>query len=132
MRIGIIGAGAAGLTASWLLSENHDVTLYEKQDRLGGHAHTVFHDGLALDVGFLVHNEPNYPLLVRLFRELGNIFVSGLRQPTVDEMMRIYCVLRANFTGTLRRAGASSPFKARVFRDLCVLASAAADELVTA
>ena len=41
MRIGIIGAGAAGLTASWLLSENHDVTLFEKQDRLGGHAHTV-------------------------------------------------------------------------------------------
>jgi hypothetical protein len=64
-----------------------------------------------------------------LFRELGNIFVRGLRQPTVDEMMRIYRVLRANFAGTLRRAGASSPFNARVFRDLCVLASAAADEL---
>ena len=39
--------------------------------RAGGHANTVVHDGLALDTGFLVHNERNYPLLGRLFRELG-------------------------------------------------------------
>jgi hypothetical protein len=64
-----------------------------------------------------------------LFRELGNIFIRGVRQPTVDEMMQIYRTLRANLARTLGRSGASSPFNARVFRDLCVLASAAADQL---
>jgi len=41
MRIGVIGAGAAGLTTAWLLNDHHDVTLFEKQNRLGGHAHTI-------------------------------------------------------------------------------------------
>jgi len=41
MRIGIIGGGAAGLAAAWLLEHDHDVTHFEKDDRLGGHAHTV-------------------------------------------------------------------------------------------
>jgi predicted NAD/FAD-binding protein len=40
MRIGIIGGGAAGLTATWLLQDRHDVTLFEQQARFGGHAHT--------------------------------------------------------------------------------------------
>lgn len=56
MRIGIIGGGAAGLAAAWLLEHDHDVTLFEKDDRLGGHAHTVDVevDGQALriDAGF--------------------------------------------------------------------------------
>jgi predicted NAD/FAD-binding protein len=56
MRIGIIGGGAAGLTTAWLLERDHDVTLFEKDDRLGGHAHTVDIevDGrlLAVDAGF--------------------------------------------------------------------------------
>lgn len=67
-----------------------------------------------------------------LFRELGNIFIRGVRQPTVDEMMQIYRTMRANFARTLRLSGASSPFNARVFRDLCVLASAAADQIQAA
>jgi predicted NAD/FAD-binding protein len=41
MRIGIIGAGGAGLAATWLLEQQHDVTLYEADTRLGGHAHTI-------------------------------------------------------------------------------------------
>lgn len=41
MRIAVVGAGGAGLAAAWLLEEQHDVTLYEADDRLGGHAHTV-------------------------------------------------------------------------------------------
>ncbi|MCI0389640.1 MAG: FAD-dependent oxidoreductase [Acidobacteria bacterium] len=56
MDIGIIGAGAAGLAAAWLLNDNHNVTLFEKQNRLGGHAHTVDFeiDGemIAIDAGF--------------------------------------------------------------------------------
>jgi predicted NAD/FAD-binding protein len=56
MRIGIIGGGAAGLATAWLLEQDHDVTLFEKDDRLGGHAHTVDIDvggrPLSVDAGF--------------------------------------------------------------------------------
>jgi predicted NAD/FAD-binding protein len=66
----------AGLTAAYLLQQAYDVTLYEADDRLGGHAHThdVLGSGgrlLALDTGFLVHNTRTYPNLLRLFGELG-------------------------------------------------------------
>jgi hypothetical protein len=67
-----------------------------------------------------------------VFRELGNAFVGTSRQPTVTEMMQIYRILRAQFTSILRRAGARDAFNARVFRELCVLASTAADELAGA
>jgi predicted NAD/FAD-binding protein len=77
-RAAVVGAGVAGLTAAYLLERAFDVTLYEADARLGGHAHT--HDipapggrTLALDTGFLVHNERTYPNLVRLFSELGVI-----------------------------------------------------------
>jgi predicted NAD/FAD-binding protein len=71
MRIAVVGTGIAGLGAAYALSRAHEVELFEKDDRPGGHTNTVVHDGLALDTGFVVHNEPNYPHLVRLFRELG-------------------------------------------------------------
>jgi uncharacterized protein len=75
-QVAVVGAGVAGLTAAYLLQRAYDVTLYEAQDRLGGHAHThdiVAADGrlLALDSGFLVHNTRTYPNLIRLFAELG-------------------------------------------------------------
>ncbi len=65
-----------------------------------------------------------------VFRELCNAFVRTRRQPSVVQMMQIYRVLRSNFAAILRKAGARDPFNARVFLDLCVLASAAADKLV--
>ena len=71
MRIAIIGSGVSGLGAAYLLSRAHDVHVFERDGRAGGHANTVVHDGLALDTGFLVHNARNYPLLGRLFGELG-------------------------------------------------------------
>ncbi|MEU6247995.1 FAD-dependent oxidoreductase [Glycomyces sp. NPDC047010] len=73
--IAVIGSGVAGLTAAHLLQRRADVTLYEAGDRLGGHAHT--HDvragdrSVAVDSGFIVHNRRTYPLLCRLFDELG-------------------------------------------------------------
>jgi predicted NAD/FAD-binding protein len=72
----VVGAGVSGLTAAYLLSRTHDVTLYEEQGRLGGHAHThdlAGPDGShhAVDSGFIVHNDRTYPLLRRLFAELG-------------------------------------------------------------
>jgi predicted NAD/FAD-binding protein len=54
-----------------VLSRAHEVTLFERERNLGGHVRTLRHRGLALDTGFLVHNGPNYPLLTRLFTELG-------------------------------------------------------------
>jgi predicted NAD/FAD-binding protein len=71
MRIAVIGTGIAGLGAAYALSRAHDVALFERDDRPGGHTNTVVHDGLALDTGFIVHNRPNYPALTRLFDELG-------------------------------------------------------------
>jgi uncharacterized protein len=71
MRIGIVGSGISGLGAAYLLARAHDVHVFERDWRPGGHANTFAHDGLALDTGFLVHNTRNYPLLARLFGELG-------------------------------------------------------------
>lgn len=75
-KVAVVGAGVSGLTASYVLQRAHDVTLYEAEDRLGGHAHT--HEVAAaggrvvrVDTGFIVHNERTYPLLLRLFGELG-------------------------------------------------------------
>jgi predicted NAD/FAD-binding protein len=71
MRIAVIGSGVSGLGAAHLLARAHEVEVFERDTRAGGHANTVLHEGLALDTGFLVHNERNYPLLGRLFEELG-------------------------------------------------------------
>jgi len=76
VRIAIVGAGIAGLGSAWLLQkQGHAVTLFEANDRLGGHTHTVdvTLDGLAapVDTGFLVFNDRTYPHLVALFDELG-------------------------------------------------------------
>jgi len=75
-RVAVVGAGVSGLTAAYLLKDSHEVTVYEQQPRLGGHAHThsvVDSDGVrqAIDSGFIVHNDRTYPLLRRLYDELG-------------------------------------------------------------
>jgi hypothetical protein len=66
-----------------------------------------------------------------VFRELGNAFVGSRRQPSVTEMSQIYRLLRAQFRGILKKAGAKDAFSARVFKELCVRASKAADELAS-
>ena len=80
LRIAIVGSGVSGLAAAWLLASRHDVVLYEKDRRLGGHANTVdvFVGGKAVpvDAGFIVFNKPNYPNLTALFERLG-IEVAG-------------------------------------------------------
>jgi predicted NAD/FAD-binding protein/DUF1365 family protein len=74
-RIAVIGSGVAGLAAAHVLGKQAQVTLYEADSRLGGHADTHEVDGpngpVAIDTGFIVHNERTYPYLLRLFDELG-------------------------------------------------------------
>ena len=72
-RIAIVGGGISGLSAAYLLSQRHSVTLYEAEARLGGHARTVL-AGVSgqqpVDTGFIVFNYANYPHLTRMFRDL--------------------------------------------------------------
>jgi len=75
MKIAVIGAGVSGLGAAWLLSRRHDVVVYERENRFGGHSCTVEaptkQGRLPVDVGFIVFNERNYPNLIGLFDHLG-------------------------------------------------------------
>ena len=75
MRIAVIGTGIAGLGAAHALDGSHEVELFEREARVGGHTNTVDvrggDDRLAIDTGFIVHNAVNYPRLLALFAELG-------------------------------------------------------------
>lgn len=75
MKIAIIGSGISGLTTGYLLSKNHDITMFEKNDYIGGHTHTheIDHEGknLSVDSGFIVYNERTYPNFIKLLDQLG-------------------------------------------------------------
>ena len=72
MRVAIVGSGIAGLSCAWLLNKAHDITVYEADDRPGGHSYTVSMPteagDVSVDTGFIVYNERNYPNLTALFR----------------------------------------------------------------
>lgn len=74
LRVAVIGSGVSGLSAAYFLAPHAAVTLFEKNSRLGGHAHTariqVADKTVDVDTGFMVYNPPRYPLLMALFREL--------------------------------------------------------------
>lgn len=70
LDIAIIGGGISGLSAAWLLSRRHRVTLFEAESRLGGHSNTLDALGVPVDTGFIVYNERTYPNLTALFAHL--------------------------------------------------------------
>lgn len=74
MKIAIIGAGISGLGSAYLLSSHHDVTVYEKNNYIGGHSRTIDVENgdhkTPVDTGFIVFNNWNYPHLLGLFKEL--------------------------------------------------------------
>ena len=74
-HVAVVGSGIAGLSAAWLLSREHRVTLFETESRPGGHSNTVMvptgGTQTPVDTGFIVYNERNYPNLSALFDHLG-------------------------------------------------------------
>lgn len=75
-KVAVIGSGISGTSSAWFLSQKHDVTLFEKNPTLGGHTNTLdvtLDDGqqIPVDTGFIVYNEPNYPLLKAMFAHLN-------------------------------------------------------------
>jgi len=74
LKVAVVGTGISGLSAAWLLSQRHDVTVYDRADRIGGHSNTVAasvggHD-IPVDTGFIVFNRRTYPNLTALFELL--------------------------------------------------------------
>lgn len=78
MNIAIIGSGISGLTSAYLLNRSHEITLFEADDRVGGHTHTVDvsvnGEHHAVDTGFIVFNDWTYPNFIRLLGQIGVSF----------------------------------------------------------
>ena len=94
LRIAVVGGGVAGIGAAHLLQRRHEVSLFEKNDYVGGHTHTIVIDhgpdkGTPVDTGFIVLNDRTYPLLMR--------FLAGLQVPIRKSDM--------SFSYTCRRTG---------------------------
>src|SRR5271156_6064177 len=74
LKVAVIGTGISGMSAAWLISQRHSVTVYERDERLGGHSHTVDAPNgattIPVDTGFIVYNEKTYPNLAALFAHL--------------------------------------------------------------
>ncbi len=124
MRIAVVGAGISGLLAAYVLGREHEVTLFEAEDRLGGHTHTVDvtePDGTvrAVDTGFIVFNDWTYPTFIRLLDHLGVAW-----QPS-DMSFAVSCAARdLEYNGTsldtlfAQRRNLVSPRFLRMVRDI--------------
>jgi len=73
-KVAVVGSGISGISAAWFLSQQHDVTLFEKNEKIGGHTNTITLDiegkKQPVDTGFIVFNTPNYPNLTAMLKNL--------------------------------------------------------------
>ena len=133
-RVAVVGAGISGLSAAWLLSRRHDVVLYDRDSRLGGHSNTVEVDGprgpIPVDTGFIVYNELTYPNLSALFGYLG---VRTLASNMSFAVSRDRGRLEYSGTGLgglfAQRRNLASPRFWSMLRDLARFYSSAAEDL---
>ncbi|WP_144905303.1 NAD(P)/FAD-dependent oxidoreductase [Novosphingobium taihuense] len=129
LDIAVVGSGISGLSAAWLLSKRHRVTLFEADERLGGHSNTVEVDGVPVDTGFIVYNERTYPNLTALFAHLD--------VPTRETVMSFGVTLdqgRLEYSGDIRglfaqRRNLVSPRFWSMLRDLARFYKAAPRDL---
>ena len=74
MKIAVVGSGISGLSAAYYLSKKHQVDLFEKEDRFGGHSYTIdlLIEGkkISVDIGFIVFNHKTYPNLIRFLYKI--------------------------------------------------------------
>lgn len=107
-RIAVVGSGIAGLGCAHLLDGRHEVTLFEADGRLGGHTNTVMVDDPAVgqvpvDTGFIVHNDRNYPNLLRLFDRLGVVTQDSEMSFSVSEAASGFTYRATNLRTLLAR-----------------------------
>jgi len=124
MRLAVVGSGVAGLACAHLLGPHHDVVLFEADRRLGGHANTVDVDDpaagrLAIDTGFIVHNDRNYPHLQRLLADLGVAAIDSEMSFAVTDRATGFCYRATNLDTLLAsRANALDPRLWRMLADI--------------
>ncbi len=124
MRLAVVGSGVAGLACAHLLGPHHDVVLFEADRRLGGHANTVDVDDpaagpLAIDTGFIVHNDRNYPHFQRLLADLGVAAIDSEMSFAVTDRATGFCYRATNLDTLLAsRANALDPRLWRMVADI--------------
>jgi predicted NAD/FAD-binding protein len=123
MRIAIIGSGISGLTTAWLLHEQHEITIFEKNDYFGGHTdtHPVTIDGknLMVDTGFIVFNEHNYPLFCSMLKSLKVDWQASDMSFSVNNLISKLAYNPSNLCALILNAkNFFKPSFRRMFRDL--------------
>lgn len=123
MRIAIIGSGISGLTAAWLLHEQHEITIFEKNNYFGGHTDThqvtIDHQKMMVDTGFIVFNEQNYPLFCQMLKALKVEWQTSDMSFSVNNMISKLVYNPSNLSALLLNAkNIFNPSFRRMFRDL--------------
>lgn len=123
MRIAIIGSGISGLTTAWLLHQQHEITIFEKNDYFGGHTDThpvtIEDKNLMVDTGFIVFNEHNYPLFCSMLKSLKVDWQASDMSFSVNNLMSKLAYNPSNLRALILNAkNFFNPSFRRMFSDL--------------